>query len=69
MDDTAGDTGAHGKDQEEFEKLNLEVRKDEIRKFLSSGSVSKNLHDWLELFSTKPVTPEHVWKPKLQAML
>jgi hypothetical protein len=62
-DDTAGDSEAHGEDQEEFEKLNLELRKNEIRKFLSSGSVSKNLHDRLELFSAKPVTPEHVWKP------
>ena len=63
MSDTAVDTGAHGKDQEEFHKLHLEIRKDEIRKFLTSGSVSKNLHDRLELFSAKPVTPEHVWKP------
>ena len=63
MDDTAGDTRAHGEDQEEFEKLNLEIRKDEIRKFRTSGSVSKNIHDRLELFSAKPVTPEHVWKP------
>lgn len=62
-DDTAGDSEAHGEDQEEFEKLNLELRKNEIRKFLSSGSVSKNLHGRLELFSAKPVTPEHVWKP------
>jgi hypothetical protein len=63
MSDSAVDTGAHGEDQEEFEKLHLEIRKDEIRKFLTSRSVSKSFHDRFELFSAKPVTPEHVWKP------
>jgi hypothetical protein len=62
-DDTAGDSEAHGEYQEEFEKLNLERQKSEIRKFLSSGSVSKNIHDRLELFSAQQITSEHVWKP------
>ena len=60
--DTADDSEAQD-EFEEFEKLNLELQKNEIRKFLSSGSVSKNIHDRLELFSAQPITPEHVWKP------
>jgi hypothetical protein len=63
VSDTAVDTGSYSDDQEEFEKLHLEIRKEEIRKFLTSGSVSKNLYDRLEVFTAKPVTPEHVWNP------
>ena len=47
VSDTAADTGSHGDDQGEFEKLPPEIRKEEIRKFLTSGSMSKNLHDRL----------------------
>ena len=69
MSDTAVDTGSYSDDQEEFEKLHLEIRKEEIRKFLTSGSVSKNIYDSLEVFSAKPVTPEHVWNPSCKQCL
>ena len=41
VSDTAVDTGSYSDDQEEFEKLHLEIRKEEIRKFWTSGSVLK----------------------------
>ena len=63
VSDTAVDNGSYSDDQEEFKKLHLDIRKEEIRKFLASGSVSKNLYDRLEVFSAKPVTPEHLWNP------
>ena len=57
------DAGSCSDDQEEFEKVHLEIKREEIRKLLTSGSVSKNLYDRLEVFTAKPVTPEHVWNP------
>ena len=56
------DDGSGSDDQEEFEKIHLETKKEEIRKLLSSGTVSKKLYDRLEIFTAKPVAPEHIWK-------
>ena len=57
------DAGSCNDDQEDFEKLHLEIKREKIRKLLTFGSVSKNLKARLNIFSTKKVTPEHVWKP------
>jgi formylmethanofuran dehydrogenase subunit E len=54
--------GSDSDDQEEFEKIHLESKKEEIRKLLSSGTVSKKLYNRLEIFTAKPVAPEHIWK-------
>ena len=50
------DAGSCSDDQEEFEKVHLEIKREEIRNLLTSGSVSKNLYDRLEVFTAKPVT-------------
>ena len=39
------------------------LKKEEIRRLLTSGSVSKNLEARLNIFSAAKVVPEHVWKP------
>ena len=54
--------GSDSEDQEEFEKIHLGFKKEEIRKLLSSGTVSKKLYDILKIFTAKPVAPEHIWK-------
>ena len=54
------DEGSDSEDQEEFEKIHLENKREEIRKLLNSGTVSKRLYDILEIFTAKPVTPEHI---------
>ena len=56
------DDGSDSEDQEEFEKIHLENKREEIRKLLNSGTVSKRLYDRLEIFTAKPVAPEHIWK-------
>ena len=39
------------------------LKKEEIRKLLTSGSVSKNLEARLNIFLADKVVTEHVWKP------
>ena len=58
-----GEAGNCDDDREDFEKLHLEIKKEEIRRLLTSGSVSKNLEARLNIFSAAKVVPEHVWKP------
>ena len=58
-----GEAGNYDDDREDFEKLHLEIKKEEIKRLLTSGSVSKNLEARLNIFSAAKVVPEHVWKP------
>ena len=46
------DTGDHFDDQEEFKKVHPQKKRKNVR---------KNLYDRIEVFTAKPVSPEHVW--------